>query len=309
MQINSAAIVGLGALGVMYGHHLSKTLPDGALHIVADDRRLEKYRTEGVRCNGEPCSFRYWTPEEAQPVDIVLVAVKQTGLAGAVDVMKNLVASHTVILSLLNGISSEQILADAFGEGKLLLCVAQGMDALREGRSVSYHNMGWVVFGDKTPGPPSENARRVAEFFDSTSVPHILADDMPHRLWSKFMLNCGVNQVVAVYGEGYADVQRPGRLRDMMLTAMREVMELAHKEGIALGEEDIAGWMSLLATLNPMGKPSMRQDVEAQRRSEVELFAGTVMRLGQKHGIPTPVNDELYRHISEIESDYFDGSL
>ncbi len=304
MQINSAAIVGLGALGVMYGHHLSKTLPDGALHIVADEIRLEKYRTEGITCNGEACSFKYWTPKEAQPVDIVLVAVKQPGLAGAIKLMRNLVGSHTVILSLLNGISSEQILANAFGEDRLLLCVAQGMDALREGSHVSYHNMGWLVFGDKLPGPPSEEALRVAAFFEETGVPYKLADDMPRRLWSKFMLNCGVNQVVAVYGEGFADIQKPGRLRDMMLAAMHEVMELAHKEGIELGEADIDGWMALLSTLNPMGKPSMRQDVEARRRSEVELFGGTVLRLGQKHGVQTPVNGELYKLILEIESGY-----
>ena len=304
MHINTAAIVGLGALGVMYGHHLSKSLPDGALHVVAEEKRLEQYRSSGVYCNGEPCAFRYWTPEEAQPVDIVLVAVKQPGLQSAIGSMKNLVGEHTVILSLLNGISSEQILAEMYGSDKLLLCTAQGMDAVREGRSVSYANMGWLVFGEISPGPPSEKAMAVAAFFRETNVPHILADDMPRRQWSKFMLNCGVNQVLAVYGKGYDDVQQPGRLRDMMLAAMHEVMELADKEGIALGEEDIAEWMKLLATLNPAGKPSMQQDVEARRRSEVELFAGTVKRLGQKHGVPTPVNDELYSKIMILESEY-----
>ena len=304
MRINTAAIVGLGALGVMYGHHLSKSLPDGALHVVAEEKRLEQYRSSGVYCNGEPCAFHYWTPEEAQPVDIVLLAVKQPGLQSAIESMRNLVGEYTVILSLLNGISSEQILAEAFGSDKLLLCTAQGMDAVREGRSVSYANMGWLVFGDMTPGMPSEKAQAVAAFFKETNVPHIMADYMPRRQWSKFMLNCGVNQVVAVHGTRYLDIQQPGRLRDMMLAAMREVMELAHKEGIALGEEDIAEWMKLLATLNPAGKPSMRQDVEARRRSEVELFAGTVRRLGQKHGVPTPVNDELYSKIMMLESEY-----
>ncbi len=304
MRINTAAIVGLGALGVMYGHHLSKSLPDGALHVVAEEKRLEQYKSSGVYCNGEPCSFRYWTPEEAQPVDIVLVAVKQPGLQGAIEAMKNLVGEHTVILSLLNGISSEQMLAETYGSDKLLLCTAQGMDAVREGRSVSYANMGWLVFGEISSGPPSEKAQAVAAFFKETNVPHILADDMTRRQWSKFMLNCGVNQVVAVYGKGYEDVQQPGHLRDMMLAAMREVMELAHREGIALGEEDINGWMKLLATLNPAGKPSMQQDVEARRRSEVELFAGTVKRLGQKHGVSTPVNDELYSKIILLESEY-----
>lgn len=304
MKINTAAIVGLGALGVMYGHHLAKRMPGGALHVVADEERISQYRQSGVLCNSEACAFEYWTPNEAQPVDIVFVGVKQPGLEDAMEAMKRLIGSHTVILSLLNGIISEQLLADRFGADKLLLCTAQGMDAVREGRSVTYHNMGWLVFGDITPGVPSDKAQAVADFLTRNEVPHIHADDMPRRLWSKFMLNCGVNQVLAVYGGGYKDVQQPGERRDMMLAAMREVMVLARCEGITLGEEDVDGWMKLLATLNPLGKPSMQQDAEAHRQSEVELFAGTVTRLGIKHGIPTPVNDTLYRMILQMESAY-----
>jgi len=296
--------VGLGALGVMYGHQLSKAIPAGALHVVADAERIEQYRHGGVYCNGELCAFDYWTSGEAQTVDLVLVAVKQPGLKSALDVMERLIGEHTVIISLLNGIISEQILAKAFGPEKVLMCVAQGMDALREGQSVRYTQMGRLVFGDMEPGKPSEKARGVASFFERTGVPYILADDMPRRLWSKFMLNVGVNQVLAAYGGGYRAIQQPGPLRDMMIAAMREAMALAEKEGIALGEDDIADWIKLLSTLSPDGKPSMQQDVEAHRKSEVELFSGTVRRLGLKHGLPTPVNDALYDKILEIEQDY-----
>lgn len=304
MHIKTAAIVGLGALGVMYGHQISKPMPSGALHIVADKQRIEQYKSDGVYCNGEPCAFDYMMPDEAQPVDLVLVAVKQPGLSSAIDAMKNLVGEHTVILSLLNGISSEQVLAEAFGPDKLLMCVAQGMDAMRDGRSVRYTQMGWLVFGDMTSGAPSGKAKSVAAFFDATGVPYILADDMPRRMWSKFMLNVGVNQVMAAYGGGYQELLQSGYKRDTMLGAMREVMALAEYEGITLGEDDIAGWMKVLASLSPDGKPSMQQDVEARRKSEVELFAGTVTRLGKKHGVRTPVNTELYRRILEIEDGY-----
>jgi 2-dehydropantoate 2-reductase len=304
VSINTVAVLGLGALGVMYGHALSRAMPAGALKVVADAGRIGRYQQAGVWCNGERCAFDYVTPEEAQPADLVLAAVKQPGLLGAMDAMSGAVGRGTVILSLLNGISSERMLAERFGPDKLLMCVAQGMDAVREGQSVRYTRMGWLVFGEMQGGPPSEKAKSVAAFLDNTGVPYILADDMPRRLWSKFMLNTGVNQVLAACGGGYRAVQQPGPLRDMMLAAMREVMALADKEGVALGEDDIAGWMELLATLSPDGKPSMQQDVEARRQSEVELFAGTVIRLGQKHGLPTPVNDALYKRISQIEQDY-----
>jgi len=186
----------------------------------------------------------------------------------------------------------------------VLACVAQGMDAVREGQSVRYAKKGWLVFGDMQPGPPSRKAQSVAAFFEATGVPYILADDMPRRLWNKLMLNVGLNQVLAAYGGGYGAVQEPGPLRDMTIAAMREVMAVANKEGIPLDEQDIEEWMRLIATLSSEGKPSMQQDVEARRKSEVELFAGTVIALGKKHGVPTPVNEALYQRILEIERDY-----
>ena len=192
MQVRTVAIVGLGALGVMYGHHLSKVMPAGSLHIVADENRIEQYRQSGVYCNGELCAFEYWTPGEAETVDLVLVAVKQPGLAGAIRVMKGLVGEGTVVLSLLNGIISEQILAETFSKDSLLLCTAQGMDAVREEREVTYANIGWLMFGDFEPGPPSEKAKSVAAFMEDAKVPHKLVEDMNRRLWSKFMLNSGV---------------------------------------------------------------------------------------------------------------------
>jgi len=304
MEIKTVAIVGLGALGILYGHQLSQALPAGALKIVADQQRIDRYKEGGVYCNGEPCAFDYVTPEQAEPADLVLVAVKQPGLIAAMDTMAGAVGENTVILSLLNGIASEPMLAERFGADKVLACVAQGMDAVREGQSVRFTQKGWLVFGDMQPGPPSRKAQSVAAFFDAAGVPYILADDMPRRLWNKFMLNAGVNQVLAAYGGGYSALQKPGPLRDMTIAAMREVMAIAKKEGIRLDDQDIEDWMRLIATLSPEGKPSMQQDVEARRQSEVELFAGTVIALGKKHGVPTPVNESLHKRILEIERDY-----
>ena len=85
---------------------------------------------------------------------------------------------------------------------------------------------------------------------------------------------------------------------------MREVITLSVKEGINLNDDDLNYWLKVVSTLNPEGKPSMRQDVEAKRYSEVEIFAGTVLELGKKHHAETPVNIELYQKIKALESQY-----
>lgn len=124
-------------------------------------------------------------------------------------------------------------------------------------------------------------------------------------MWGKFMLNVGVNQTAAVSDPGnYGVLQKPGPVRDRMIAAMREVISLSHSEEINLTEEDLDYWLRILGTLHPEGKPSMRQDIEARRPSEVELFSGTVLQLGKKHNIEVPVNQSLYHSIKEQESSY-----
>jgi len=82
------------------------------------------------------------------------------------------------------------------------------------------------------------------------------------------------------------------------------VIVLAQKEKVDLSEDDLNYWLKVVGSLNPLGKPSMRQDIEAKRPSELELFAGTIVRLGKKHAIPTPVNRMLYDGIRDLESRY-----
>ena len=93
-------------------------------------------------------------------------------------------------------------------------------------------------------------------------------------------------------------------MRDEMVEAMREVLRVGNAEGVALTEEDVTMWLDVLDHLSPDSEPSMRQDGKAHRKSEVELFSGTICRLGRKHNIPTPVNDSLYRRVKEMEAAY-----
>jgi 2-dehydropantoate 2-reductase len=304
-KIKTVAIIGLGALGIMYAHHLSKHMPKENLRIIADEERIKRYREEKVFCNGEVCEFNYITPrEQGEPADLVLFTVKYQGLEAAIRAVKNQIGEQTIILSALNGITSEEIIAEEYGKDKLLYCVAQGMDAVKEGNRLSFEHMGLLVFGEQLGVIKSDKLEAVTAFFDEVMLPYQVDPDMRRRMWGKFMLNVGVNQTVAVIEGSYGDIQKEGPAREKMIVAMREVLLLSEKEGIFLTEEDLNYWLMVLATLNPEGKPSMRQDLEAKRYSELELFAGTVLSLAKKHGIDTPVNRELYAAIKRIEGGY-----
>jgi 2-dehydropantoate 2-reductase len=303
MQIKTVSIIGLGALGIMFGNHLSKQMP-GRLRIIADRERITRYKNTQIYSNGELCDFCYIDPEEnCEPADLLIFAVKYNNLKDAIEEVRNHVGTDTIIISLLNGITSEAVIGQTYGD-KVIDCVAQGMDAVKEKNQLTYNNMGLICIGDRNSDIISQKIKTTAEFFDKTKIPYIIDPDMKKRMWGKFMLNVGVNQTVAVYQSNYGEIQRNGPARDLMIAAMREVIVLSEKEGVFLTEDDLNYWLEVLKPLNPAGKPSMRQDLEAKRLSEVELFSGTVLSLGQKYEIYTPVNKELYNRIKEIESKF-----
>lgn len=301
-KIEKVAIVGAGALGVMYGQRLTKVLGKDQVFFVADTKRVDRYHRQGFFCNGENCDFQYMDGESTgEKADLIIFSVKFTGIHQAVQHVKNLVGKDTVILSMINGITSEEVIGHVYGEDHMLYCVAQGMDTVKEENRISYQNMGLLVLGDRN-NQMTEPLKRVAEVLEEAGIPYQIPADIMHCLWSKWMLNTGVNQVTAVFATSYGGIQVEGEARQMMIAAMREVQRVAAYEGVSLTDEDIQGWTTLMDSLNPDSMTSMRQDTKAHRPTEVELFAGTVRRLGEKHGVATPVNDFLYQKIKELES-------
>lgn len=127
---------------------------------------------------------------------------------------------------------------------------------------------------------------------------------MVRRQWGKLMLNVGLNQTVMVFEGDYGTVQQPGKPRDIMIAAMREVQKLATLEGYPISDEEFDDWVKLADSLSPAGKPSMRQDGEAHRKSEVELFAGTIIRSAARFGLNVPVNRWLYDTVKKMEAAY-----
>lgn len=294
-------IVGMGALGVMYGDFIKEH--GGSAAFIMNKERLSRYEGRPVICNGREQVFQMVDMETAGKADLVIVAVKYSGLQSAIETMKHCVGSDTVIMSVMNGISSEDIIAETYGSDKLIYTVAQGMDAMKAGDRLKYTQMGELCIGAKEEGQ-KPNVERVAAYFDSIGMPYIVDADIMHRIWGKFMLNVGVNQTCMAYGTTYAGVLRPGEAHDLMLEAMHEVIAAANAEGIALGEKDVEFYVGLLKKLDPDGYPSMAQDRVAKRRSEVEMFAGTVIPICDRHNIPAPANKKLYEMVKEIEAGY-----
>jgi 2-dehydropantoate 2-reductase len=297
--IGSVAIIGMGALGILYGHLIGRRIGYENLFFVADAARVRRFNSVGVTCNGEKCPFRMMEAKDA------IFATKATGLESAIGLAKQFAGPDTIIISLLNGITSEEIISEKLGGRHVLYTVAQGMDATKIGPDLKYSHPGTLCVG--LPAGDQErlpDLEMLCELLTRCDVPFERDPDILHRIWAKWMLNVGVNQLCMVEEGGYAVVQKPGPARDRMIGAMREAMQIALKSGVAVTEKDLSFYVGLIDTLAPEGMPSMRQDGLAHRLSEVESFAGTVVKKGHDLGVPVPVNESLYREIREREAGY-----
>lgn len=305
-RITNITLIGMGALGVLYGNHFAKALGAEHVRFLADAGRIVGYQQNGIFCNGAECHFTYQdTAQPGEKADLLVFAVKATALQKAIEEVRDFVDEHTIILSVLNGISSEEIIEGKLGSGTVLYSIAQGMDAVKAGNQVTYTRIGTVCIGvPKTQAEKYPMLDRVVELFGRTGLPYVIEPDIMHRLWGKWMLNVGVNQTVMVKEGNYGTVQKPGEARDMMVAAMREAMAIAQKEMVSVTEQDLNEYLDLIDTLSPEGMPSMRQDGLAKRYSEVELFAGTVLQKAKKHGIDVPVNRYFYETVKKIEASY-----
>ncbi len=298
--LDSVAVLGAGALGSFYASQFYQA--GFATTFIARGARYEQLKQAGVVVNERPFPISVTHPHEGYPVDLVIVALKHHHLAEALSDLRPFVGPHTLILSVMNGLDSEAIIGEVVGAEKVLYCVAVGIDAVRDGRRVTYSAPGKLFFGEADNTSLSPRVQRVQAALARASLAYETPPDMLRILWWKFMINVGMNQSSAVMGAPYGVFQTMPEAQAIMKALMDEVIALAQCAGVNLSDQDITDWYGFLNTLSPQGKTSMLQDVEAGRKTEVEMFGGKVVTLGKTYGVPTPVNETLLRIIQVMET-------
>jgi len=301
IKMTNVYIAGLGAIGSMIASRLQKNC---CLKVIVDAGRKKRYTEDGIYVNDEKYDFDYITPEDnGAQADLLIIAVKNRHLDQTINLIRPFVGKDTSILSLLNGIDSEHIIGNRLGMEHMLYSFIVATDSVRVKNRTIYANVGKIVFGEKN----SEITPRVSAvktLLENSGIGVEVSGDITREIWWKFMLNVGLNQTSAVLRAPYGIFQKSETARSLMRDACMEVLMIAQKKKINLTYEDIEKYIQLINGLSADGKTSMLQDVEAGRITEVETFAGAVIRMGKEFGIPTPVNETLYKMIKVIEENY-----
>ncbi len=289
------SLIGLGAIGASYAEKLNECEAVN-LSIILDENRYKNYCESEFSINGKVQSFNYVKDTDLYaPADLILIAVKYNELKNAIHLIRNHVGENTIIMSLLNGIDSEEIIGATYGSEKLLYSMCLGIDAQRKNKEVTYGSIGKIVFGEKD-SHFSQRIERISSIFDKANVPYENPTDMYKQMWWKFMINVCSNQPTAILGANYHFLNTDNG-HSIMHLIMTEVSAIAKVKGVQITEEDFNAWIKLLRTMVPENKTSMLQDMDAGRATEVDMFSGVICRLGDEHGIDTPYNDLMYHMI------------
>lgn len=132
------------------------------------------------------------TPEEqGEPADLILIGVKGYGFVQAIEDIRHQVGEHTLILSLLNGVDSEEQLIQAFGEEHVLYAYMRMSIVMKDGKADFDPYWGKIHFGEKKNDVLSDRVLAVKEVFDHADIPYEIDPDMLKGLWFKYMCNIG----------------------------------------------------------------------------------------------------------------------
>ena len=297
MKIKKVILCGLGAVGLTYANKLKNICE---LKILANEERIERYKKNPPMLNGEKIELEYISPDSMFSPEMIIITTKNDGLDSAIEYIKNFVGKDTIIISLLNGITSEEKIAEKYGWDKVLHSYFIGHSAMRVGNNVTQDGVGKIFFGS----PYEENQEKVKtlkEFFEEGNIDYEIPEDIMYSLVLKYTFNTYANQLSAINNMTFGEMKGE-KFETMARAVIREVKTVLEADGELKNldnlEEDA---LNCLKIMTPEGKTSMLQDIEAGRKTEVDIFSGEIIKMGKKYGIPTPCNQMLYHMIKVKE--------
>ena len=284
MEIRTVAVFGAGAVGAYVIQGLYDKLGED-LMVIASGSRKDRLEKEGLMINGRQYALHVREPEEAKGVDLVIVCLKYNALAPSLEEIAALVDAHTLVISLMNGVDSEEVIGERIGMDHVVHAVIKiASHRKQEGIffELPFGPMGITIGEPGIRAEDSEKVRAILEVFSGTNLCCHGSDAILEAIWEKFALNVSRNIPQAILGIGvgcYTDSEYCGMLAERLED---EVYAVAKARGIHPSRN------RKLAGQAKAARYSTLQDLDAGRPTEVDMFCGAMVRMGKALGVPTP---------------------
>ena len=302
-MIERVCVVGAGVIGSLFAGHLARVAEVSCL--VRRDEHARALRKLGLRVSGRS-DFTAQVgasndPAELGEPDLVVICTKATGLEPAAEALAGHFPRATV-MTTQNGLGAEEIVR-ARGDWPLVSAVTFMSGTKHADTHVEYvlDTETWLGPYDATP---FETVEEIAGLLVSAGLKAEALPDLRPAQWSKLIFNATVNGVAALTGLPhdlhFAEPEHMGGLVEELMTEGKRVADAA---GIALHDDP---WdMNVLATRRGSAHfPSMLEDVEAGRPTEVELINGSLVREAGRAGVEVPLQSALYALVRGREASY-----
>ena len=298
-EIKTVAILGSGAVGAYFIWGLSKK-PGIDLWIIADGERRIRLDKNGININGEKYNLNLKSPKEAKGADMLLVAVKYPALSGALSDIVEIVDDNTIVLSLMNGVNSEETIGGKIGAEHMLYSMIK-ISSERTANNIRFNGetTPGLFFGEPGQSEPSERMLAVKTLLDGTPIHYHMSKDIITEIWEKFAINVSNNLPQAILGCGIGAYSDSIYAAHIFKKLREEVVAVAAAKGITLSTN--ADNFVSKGIVSKAARYSTLQDLDAKRHTEVDMFAGAVVEMGKEMGIPTPYNEFVYNLIKAIE--------
>jgi 2-dehydropantoate 2-reductase len=292
------AVIGTGGIGGPYGASLAKAGVD--VTFVARGAHLAAIRKNGLRIEGDRGETHIRPAQatediaEIGTVDIVLCCVKLWDLEGAAKQMRAIVGPQTAVIPLQNGIDAAERLIPILGSEAVMggmafvtgAIVAPGV--IRQ--TGTYQRM---TFGE-LDGEVSDRGTRLRDLCEAAGFEGVLSPDIMIPIWEKFILLVPLSGLNALTRLPLGKWRNDPDLLALYEAALRETVSVGVAEGVGLAPDSVDKTLAQMYSMPPHHTTSMGNDLIRGNRLELPWFAGKVVELGRRHGIPTPANGFIY---------------
>ncbi len=298
MRLEKVAIIGAGAIGSYFIAGLSEKLGEN-LWIVAEGERSARLSQYGILVNGIEIPLHVKTPESAAGADLLIVAVKYGALPDCLPMIEKIVDEHTIVMSPLNGVDSEKIIGSRIGMEHMVYSLMK-IASQRIGNHIAYDpDVTLGLFFGEPGGEKSERVLAIQELLEDTDVHYKISHDIQLDIWLKYALNISKNLPQAIINCGYGAYVESGHLSYISKCLRDEVVQVAAAKGIDISDSKNPAAGN--TAISPDSRFSTLQDLDAKRPTEIEMFSGTLIRMGKELGVKTPFNEFAYHAIKCLE--------
>jgi 2-dehydropantoate 2-reductase len=307
-------VVGPGAMGCLFAAFLSKSLPAGRQGragiwlLDKDEERVAKINQQGIILEGISGSWQAQVKvtkdaNEIQVADLIIIAVKSYDTKEAIMHAKSLVGENTGVLTLQNGIGNIEIISEVVGSDKVIGGVTNEGATLLDIGHIRHAGRGETVIG-RIDGKIPVVMRSIREIFNKVGFETRISRDIKGLLWSKLIINAGINALTAVTRLNNGRLIEFDGTRKTLREAVTEATRIAKRKRIKIIYDDPLAKVEAVCEATSGNVSSMLQDVLKKKRTEIDFINGVIVRQGQELNIPTPVNSVLTDLVKTIEASY-----